>query len=553
MSLIIGLAAVLSAISFNQVSSLINAKIDEELKAYSALGLSLLDARYPGEWTVKDGKLYKGETLINDNFEVVDKVNSDAGLLATVFLGDVRISTNVVDGKGIRKVGTKAEPEVADTVLEKGANFNGMADVAGIPAETLYLPIKNTEGKVIGMWFVGVYRGDINNQIANALRTTLIIAFIILIIGFLVTYLFGRTIAEGFIKIKIRLAELAEGNFTGSFDDKSSRRKDEIGHITNFFNVTQEKIRDTISQIKTVIDEIDDAAAVSASSINGVNSRIEEISATTQELSAGMEETAAAMEEMNATSHEIELGVGNISKKASEGAASAGNIKKRAEALSEEIIRSQKSASEIYVKTNNTLRESIEKAGSIEEIRVLSETILSVTEQTNMLSLNAAIEAARAGEAGRGFAVVAEEIRKLAEDSKKAAEQIGAVSGKVIEAVESLVQDSRNVLEFMDGRVIKDYGVMVQTAEQYNEDAVFIDTMVTDLSATTDELNASIKNIMKAVGEVTEASNEGAAGSSNIAEKAGNIVQEANDIVKQSLKNKASSDKLKKMVQFFKV
>ncbi len=553
MSLIIVLAVALSVISFSQISGLINTKIDDELKSYSVLGLSLLDARYPGEWTMEDDKLYKGDTLINDNFEVVDKIKDDTGLLATVFLGDVRISTNVADTKGIRKVGTKADPEVADTVLKNGATFNGMADVAGVPAETLYVPIKNSDGKVIGMWFVGIYRGSINSQISNALRTTILIAFIILIIGFFVAYLFGISIAGGFIRIKNLLAELAEGNFSGGLDDKASRRKDEIGHITNSFNVTQEKIRDTISRIKTVINEIDDAATVSVSSINKVNSQIEEISATTQELSAGMEETAAAMEEMNANSHEIELGIGSIAKKASEGAASAGNIKKRAETLSEEIIRSQKSASEIYVKTNNTLRESIEKAGSIEEIRVLSETILSVTEQTNMLSLNAAIEAARAGEAGKGFAVVAEEIRKLAEDSKKAAEQIGAVSGKVIEAVESLVQDSRNVLEFMDGRVIKDYGVMVQTAEQYNEDAVFIDTMVTDLSATTDELNASILNIMKAVEEVTEASNEGAAGSSDIAEKAGKIVNEANEIVKQSLNNKASSDKLKKMVQFFKV
>jgi methyl-accepting chemotaxis protein len=214
---------------------------------------------------------------------------------------------------------------------------------------------------------------------------------------------------------------------------------------------------------------------------------------------------------------------------------------------------SQKNAIEIYENTNKKLRESIDKAGSIEEIKVLSDTILSITSQTNLLALNAAIEANRAGEAGKGFAVVADEIRKLAENSKTTAEQIRDISKKVTEAVETLVEDSTSVLDFMDKQVIKDYGVMVETGEQYHNDAQTVDSMTVELSATAEELHASVQSVLKAIEEITSAANEGASGSSIIASKAGSIVAKTDEVARQALGNKATAQRLKEMVQFFKV
>ena len=150
---------------------------------------------------------------------------------------------------------------------------------------------------------------------------------------------------------------------------------------------------------------------------------------------------------------------------------------------------------------------------------MLSNTILDITSQTNLLALNAAIEAARAGEAGRGFAVVADEIRSLAENSKNAANEIQKVTNDVILSVENLSINSQEILGFIDKTVISDYASMVNISDQYNKDAELVNDIVTDLSATTEQLSASIQNMVKAINEVTSATNEGALGTSNIAEK----------------------------------
>ena len=160
-----------------------------------------------------------------------------------------------------------------------------------------------------------------------------------------------------------------------------------------------------------------------------VHENIEDISATTEELSAGMEETSASTEELNASTYEIETEVSNMKDR------------------------------------------SIQGEHLVEEIKELSQTILNITAQTNLLALNAAIEAARAGEAGKGFAVVADEIRVLAENSKQAVSRINDITYHVSEAVESVVTDSKSLLEFVDNQVLNDYQLFVETSKQYDQDA----------------------------------------------------------------------------------
>ena len=128
------------------VSELAVTSLKEKLNANIELGYSLLDAKYPGSWTVKGDQLYKGDTLINNNFELVDEVKDKTDSIATIFLGDTRVSTNVLKGDGSRAVGTQVSEKVKEVVLKQGKDYIGQADVVGTSYITQYTPIKDASG-----------------------------------------------------------------------------------------------------------------------------------------------------------------------------------------------------------------------------------------------------------------------------------------------------------------------------------------------------------------------------------------------------------------------
>jgi methyl-accepting chemotaxis protein len=274
-------------------------------------------------------------------------------------------------------------------------------------------------------------------------------------------------------------------------------------------------------------DNLSSTAEITNVNLLSLTESIGDISATTEELSAGMEETAATTQQMNATATEIETSMENVAQKAQDGALTANEIIRRATELEKNFRSSYENSNRVFEEVKSRLEHALENSKAVEQINVLAETILQITEQTNLLALNAAIEAARAGEAGKGFAVVAEEIRKLAEDSNRAVAEIQKAAKTVISSVDNLAENSNTMLNFVANDVIKDYRAMLDVAEQYFKDAGNINDFVNDLSATSEEVLASIHNMIKAIGEVTNATNEGAEGTSNIAGKASNIVEKA--------------------------
>jgi len=293
--------------------------------------------------------------------------------------------------------------------------------------------------------------------------------------------------------------------------------------------------------------------SLSSQNLTELAFHIEDVSATTEEMSAGMEETAASAEQMNATSIEIENAVESIALKAQNGSMIASEINKRAQDLRGSSLKSQQSAHDIRETIDADMRTSIEQSKAVEKINLLSQSILQITAQTNLLALNAAIEAARAGEAGKGFAVVADEIRKLAEDSKKTVNEIQDVTKIVVASVQRLTNSSEKALNFIDTIVINDYKAMVSTGKQYYMDAEAIQDLVTDFSATAEELLASIQSMTKAINEVTASNSEGAQSTQNIAEKASGVLQKA-AIVSDLMKGtERISERLAEIVSKFKI
>jgi methyl-accepting chemotaxis protein len=285
--------------------------------------------------------------------------------------------------------------------------------------------------------------------------------------------------------------------------------------------------------------------------VNEMNSDIEEVSATTEELAAGMEETAASTEQINNMSHDIEEAARSIAIRAQDGADTAIQIRTRAEQAKDSTSAQHKEIVRIHNEIRGELQNALEDAKVVSEIGVLAESIMNITSQTNLLALNASIEAARAGEAGKGFAVVADEIRSLAEQSKDAVASIQAVTDNVTAAVANLATDSNQLLDFVNTDVIKSFDNFTAMADSYNQDATEVDTLVSDFSATSEELVASISGILETMNGISSATNDGAAGTTNIADKVAAIFENSGNVLNNAQTAEATANMLKQSVDKF--
>lgn len=412
-----------------------------------------------------------------------------------------------------------------------------------------YAPVVSTG------WSVAITAPE-SEVMAGLKKTTIaIIVFsvIFFVIGMGIVFVVASKVANPVREVSKLMDVMASGDFTAQTPEKLLKSKDETGRLAASLKRMQESLRNIVRGVITESDSVNAAVSTVEKNMTSLSDQVTDISANTEELSAGMEETAATTEEMMATSHEIEHAIENIAVRAQDGAASASEISKKAAGIKTDITAAQQSANVLFENTKVSLGKSIEDSKAVDQINVLAESILQITSQTNLLALNAAIEAARAGEAGRGFAVVADEIRKLADDSKHTVSKIQESTKVVVDSVKSLTYEAEKALKFIETDVGRDYQKMIATADEYVNDAQFMNDLVTDFSATSEELLASMQSMIKAIGEVTTAANEGAIGTTNIAANSSTVALSASEVLKESEVSRESTMRLKEMVTQFKV
>lgn len=374
-----------------------------------------------------------------------------------------------------------------------------------------------------------------------------------LIISLLVALYISRRISKPIEQCSKIMNTFAKGDLTSNISEKYLKMKDEIGLLARSMKSMQQGITDLVKNVRTESNTCIEAVESVTDNIDKLNSNIENVAASTEELSASMEETSASAQEMEATSQQIQNAVETIAISSQNGATEVLEINKRAIQTKESVNAAQKKANNILIETKKELEEAIQNSKVVDQIGSLSEAIMQITEQTNLLALNASIEAARAGEAGKGFSVVAEEIRKLAEASKNAVIGIQKTIAKVTSSVNDLSNSSYNLLKFVSNDVQNDYKTLLYVAESYSEDAKFVDNLITDFSATSEELLATIQDVLKTISGVSLAANEGATGTINIAQMVTDITSKATNILELSKISMSSSERLKHEISKFKI
>lgn len=297
-------------------------------------------------------------------------------------------------------------------------DFNGMKKFG------VYQTNKLTGWKIVAT----LDESELSSDTKAILQTGLLVTLIVALISVFVSLLLSKGIAYNIKKLKEVFAKVSDGDLTVSINAST---KDEFKDLSDSFNSMIKNISELMNNVttssKTVLETSTSLAAMSeevTASINEVARAIEEVSTGATEQVHNAQNGAS---EMNDLSNRLD----KISDNSNEMDKISGDTKELSSKglnMIETLIEKSNRTKTSTIEVNDIVQDMNE---STKQINAISETIAAITEQTNLLSLNASIESARAGEAGKGFAVVAEEIRKLAEQSKVSTEEIKAIIGSI--------------------------------------------------------------------------------------------------------------------------
>ena len=568
------LCAVISSESMKQLQSKAletleadeRASYDEQIKQQVDNVISLCQTIYDqyqaGVYTEEEAKKLAADEIRqlrygDAGYFWVDQYDgTNVVLLGNDTEGTNRMETKDANGyqmvKEIIRVGQEADGGYTDYVFPKEG------ETEPSPKRS-YSKAFEPFGWVIG---TGNYTDYIDDQVASIEKdfssyvTGRMTLFIIstLIEGIIVVLLLIMIIISIIRPLKKCISSIGvmeQGDFSQAMGTALLKRRDDFGKLAASLESMRNEMSGLIGEVKSQATEITRMVQEIDDNIQALDEEIENVSATTEELAAGMEETAASSEEINAMSHEIESAAKSIATRSQDGATEADDIRDRAVGIKKTTTENDKRTKAIHAEINEGLTKALEDIKVVDQIGVLAESIMEITGQTNLLALNASIEAARAGEAGKGFAVVADEIRVLAEQSKAAVVHIQDVTKNVVESVTNLADGAKKLLEFVGTDVVDSFVGFSDMADSYSNDAGSIDALVTDFSASSEQLLASINGVMDAIGEVSKAATEGATGTNDIAEKTGVVVEKAAEIKEKAEAAHHAADKLQQNVEHF--
>ena len=440
---------------------------------------------------------------------------------------------------------------ILDNKLSPIMNGEGLAfedrlvkDYDGVDRVFYFGDVGDSGWKVVVALSEDVVMGSINRVI------TLTIGAIIVIIG--LSALIASYLSNSVTKPIGESVEIAESisnlDLTSSIDKDKLNRVDEMGQLYRAFQLIISRLKEFMQSMDESITLNQQIHGETLQKINYLLEQAEDTSATTEELSAGMEETSASAIAVDQSTTNIEKSIGNFVEKMEDGANASDEISKRADELREQFVQAKDKSMDLYTTARKEIEKAITASKEVEKINILSNAILQISEQTSLLSLNAAIEAARAGESGRGFAVVADEIRKLAESSNETVGEIQVVTESITAAVEELIDRITMVMNFMEKDVVKDYEIMVEAVNQYKNDGDYLNNIILDLHHTTEELARAVNEISISMKEITITVEQSSISTTNIAEKNINIVDTISEINSIIEKNKDISERLSKIV-----
>lgn len=471
-------------------------------------------------WDIREDILERDEI----SYQFIDSLKAD-DIEQTLFIGDERFITSIIDENGKRNEGTKAEPEIWEQVKAGNDYKASGVEIQGEKYYVYYSPVYSDDGEILGMAFSGERQSAVENSLADTLMNQFIISGILLVlfVGIMIVLAFRirrpLMITSGYIE------RVADGDLSGRPECSSV-----ISEVKTLINAST-SLADKLGGIVTEVDEhadildssmasLNELAETNSTSTNQIRQVMDDLSSTAVTLADNVQSVNAKVSEMGDNMSAINSEAVTLNDNSDKMNRAGQNV---SESMTL-VLTSSHTASDIIAQLIEQVNETNKAIASINEA---VELISDITSQTNLLSLNASIEAARAGQAGRGFAVVASEIKQLADQSSQGADSIKNIAdnileksnrsviltGRMKELAEQEQTDIGNAKESFDilNRIIEENAAIAQTVmdKTKNLETLKLDIInsVSELSAISEENAASNEEVTARVTEIAESVN----------------------------------------------